>query len=65
MATAIDNQTSSTAGAQQGLDSPLQRLSEAQIKAIGEEFDAIYDEVKQSLGHRDAAYIRSIHLFNK
>jgi linoleoyl-CoA desaturase len=60
MATAINDQPGSTAGAQEELDSPLQRLTEVQIEAIGEEFDAIYDEVKQSLGGRDAAYIRSI-----
>jgi fatty acid desaturase len=60
MATATDPQTSSAASGQEVLDSPLHRLSEAQIEAIGDEFDAIYDEVKQSLGDRDAAYIRSI-----
>jgi fatty acid desaturase len=41
-------------------ENPLQRLSAEQIEAIGNELDALYDEVKQSLGDRDAAYIRSV-----
>jgi fatty acid desaturase len=60
MATATDTQTSAAVSGHEERDSPLQRLSEAQVEAIGEEFDAIYDGVKQSLGDRDAAYIRSI-----
>lgn len=42
------------------IESPLARLSAAQIEAIGREFDAIHDEVFNSLGDRDADYIRSI-----
>ena len=60
MATTTNEQTKSAGNGHEGLESPLHRLSEAQIEAIGEEFDAIYDEVKQSLGERDAVYIRSI-----
>jgi len=36
------------------IESPLAHLSEAQIEAIGKEFDAIHDEVFNSLGDRDA-----------
>jgi NADPH-dependent stearoyl-CoA 9-desaturase len=43
-----------------GIESPLSRLSEEQIEAIGREFDAIHDEVFNDLGERDARYIRSI-----
>jgi NADPH-dependent stearoyl-CoA 9-desaturase len=39
---------------------PLQRLTEEQIDAIGEELDALHDAVKADLGDRDAAYIRGI-----
>ncbi len=60
MATMTKDQTESAGNGHEGLGSPLHRLSKAQIEAIGEEFDAIYDEVKLSLGERDAAYIRSI-----
>jgi len=42
------------------IESPLARLSDEQIEAIGEEFDAIHDEVFNSLGDRDAAYIRNV-----
>jgi linoleoyl-CoA desaturase len=42
------------------IESPLSRLSAEQIEAIGAEFDAIHDEVFDSLGDRDADYIRSI-----
>ena len=36
------------------------RLSEEQIEALGQEFDAIHDEVFDSLGERDAKYIKSM-----
>jgi NADPH-dependent stearoyl-CoA 9-desaturase len=39
--------------------SPLARLSAAQIDELGREFDAIHDEVYGDLGDRDARYIRS------
>jgi linoleoyl-CoA desaturase len=42
------------------IESPLARLSDEEIDAIGEEFDAIHDEVFASLGDRDAAYIRNV-----
>src|SRR3954449_10316754 len=42
------------------IESPLARLTEEQIEAIGKEFDAIHDEVFDSLGDRDAHYIRAI-----
>ena len=42
------------------IESPLARLTPSEIEAIGKEFDAIHDEVFNSLGDRDAQYIRSI-----
>ena len=42
------------------IESPIAHLSEEQIEAIGKEFDAIHDEVFNSLGDRDAHYIRTI-----
>ncbi len=39
---------------------PLHALSEEQIEALGREFDAIHDEVFESLGERDAKYIKSM-----
>jgi fatty acid desaturase len=42
------------------IESPLARLTDEQIEAIGEEFDAIHDEVFNSLGDRDARYIRNV-----
>src|SRR5437763_2113550 len=41
-------------------ETPLHRLSPEQIEEIGREFDQLHDEVKASLGDRDARYIRSI-----
>src|SRR6201989_2355851 len=35
------------------------RLSKEQLDALGQEFDAIHDEVYAELGERDARYIRS------
>jgi linoleoyl-CoA desaturase len=42
------------------IESPLRRLSEEQIEELGREFDAIHDEVYESLGERDRAYIVSM-----
>jgi NADPH-dependent stearoyl-CoA 9-desaturase len=41
-------------------ENPLQHLSPEQIEAIGREFDELHQQVKDSLGDRDARYIRSI-----
>jgi fatty acid desaturase len=40
--------------------SPLARLTDEQIEALGAEFAAIHDEVFAELGDRDARYIRSM-----
>jgi NADPH-dependent stearoyl-CoA 9-desaturase len=42
------------------IDSPLTRLTPAQLDQIGREFDAIHDEVKADLGNRDRVYITSM-----
>jgi linoleoyl-CoA desaturase len=42
------------------IESPLARLSEDQIERLGEEFDAIHDEVFSDLGDRDRRYITSM-----
>jgi fatty acid desaturase len=39
-------------------ESPLARLTPAQIEELGREFDAIHDEVFADLGDRDSRYIR-------
>jgi linoleoyl-CoA desaturase len=41
-------------------ENPLHRLTPEQIEELGKEFDALHQEVKDSLGDRDARYIRSI-----
>ena len=41
-------------------DNPLHRLTPEQIEEIGREFDELHEQVKASLGDRDARYIRSI-----
>src|SRR6201992_369793 len=41
-------------------ESPLHRLTPEQIEEIGREFDELHEQVKASLGDRDAKYIRSI-----
>ena len=41
-------------------ENPLHRLTPEQIEAIGREFDELHEQVKDSLGDRDARYIRSI-----
>jgi fatty acid desaturase len=40
-------------------ESPLARLTPAQIEELGREFDALHDEVFADLGDRDSRYIRS------
>src|SRR4051794_10649112 len=42
------------------IESPLSRLTEEQIEELGREFDAIHDEVFESLGDRDRRYITSM-----
>ena len=42
------------------MENPLHKLTEEQIEAIGKEFDDLHDEVFDSLGERDAAYIRGM-----
>src|SRR2546421_3525085 len=41
-------------------ENPLHRLTPEQIEEIGREFDELHEQVKESLGDRDARYIRSI-----
>src|SRR5436189_2465140 len=41
-------------------ENPLHRLTREQIEEIGREFDELHQQVKDSLGDRDARYIRSI-----
>jgi fatty acid desaturase len=41
-------------------ENPLRRLTPEQIEELGRELDALHEEVKSSLGERDATYIRSI-----
>jgi fatty acid desaturase len=42
------------------IESPLARLTDEQIEALGKEFDAIHDEVFDDLGSRDRKYITSM-----
>ena len=42
------------------IESPLTRLTPAQLEQLGREFDAIHDEVKAELGERDRRYITSM-----
>ncbi len=44
---------------------PLHRLTPEQIEEIGEEFQAIHDEVRADLGESDAHYIRSVIEFHR
>ena len=48
-----------------GIESPLARLSREQIEELGREFDAIHDEVYESLGDRDRRYIVSMIEFHR
>lgn len=45
-------------GPDDGLESPLARLTPEQIEQLGREFDEIHDEVFADLGDRDSRYIR-------
>ncbi len=42
------------------IENPIDKLSDEQIKELGELFDKLHEEVKNDLGERDATYIRSI-----
>src|SRR3954462_5481975 len=42
------------------IESPLSKLTDEQIEKLGEEFDAIHDEVFEDLGDRDRRYITSM-----
>jgi len=42
------------------IESPLTRLTPAQLEQLGLEFEAIHDEVKADLGDRDRRYITSM-----
>ncbi len=42
------------------IETPLSRLSEEQLEALGKEFDAIHDDVFDELGDRDRKYITSM-----
>jgi linoleoyl-CoA desaturase len=42
------------------IESPLSRLTDEQIEALGKEFDALHDEVYADLGARDRAYITNM-----
>jgi fatty acid desaturase len=44
---------------------PLLRLTQEQIDDIGREFDELHEQVKSSLGERDAKYIRSVIAFQR
>ncbi len=41
-------------------DNPLHRLTPEQIEELGREFDELHEQIKASLGDRDARYIRSM-----
>ena len=47
------------------IENPLHRLTDEEIDRIGEEFQALHDEVFDDLGDRDATYIRSIIEFHR
>ena len=47
------------------IENPLHRLTDEQIERIGEEFQAMHDEVFDDLGEHDAIYIRSIIEFHR
>ncbi len=61
MATATQNghQTDRSAASSEP-DNPLHRLTPEQIEEIGREFDELHEQVRASLGDRDARYIRSM-----
>jgi fatty acid desaturase len=41
-------------------ESPLARLTAAQLEALGRELDALHEQVRSELGERDARYIRNV-----
>jgi fatty acid desaturase len=55
MATATENRA-----IEDEIQSPLARLSDEEIEALGKEFDAIHDEIFDDLGDRDRKYITSM-----
>ncbi len=61
MATATqDSRRTNGRSAAEEPESPLRRLTPEQIEQIGKEFDALHEQVRASLGDRDARYIRSM-----
>jgi len=52
--------STATAPPETVIESPLSRLSAAQIEQLGHEFDAIRDRVRADLGERDRRYIESM-----
>jgi fatty acid desaturase len=47
-------------GIDDDVESPLARLTDEQIEAIGKEFDELHDQVFEDLGERDSKYILGI-----
>jgi linoleoyl-CoA desaturase len=47
------------------IENPINKLSDEQLEKLGEEFQALHDEVYDDLGDRDATYIRSIIQFHR
>jgi fatty acid desaturase len=47
-------------GIDDDVETPLARLSDEQIEAIGKEFDELHDQVFEDLGERDSKYIHGI-----
>jgi linoleoyl-CoA desaturase len=43
-----------------GVENPINRLSDEQIEAIGKELDELHEQVKCDLGERDARYIHGV-----
>ena len=60
MSTTEQTQREHNQSIDEDVESPLARLSEEEIEALGREFDAIHDEVFSDLGERDATYIKSM-----
>jgi len=46
-------------------DNPLYRLSEEQLQQLGQEFDALHDDVFGDLGEVDARYIRNMIILQR
>jgi linoleoyl-CoA desaturase len=49
-----------SAATSNGVENPLNRLTDEQIEAIGKELDELHEQVKCDLGERDAAYIHGV-----